>query len=559
MLVSALELRPYQAEAIAAIASARARGVRRVLVVLPTGTGKTVILAQLPEALSLERRLLVLAHREELLDQAAAKIQAANPAMRVEIEQADRRAGPAARVVVASVQTIGREGSARLAALAPADFEAVVVDEAHHAAATSYRRVLEHFGAFAPAGAFVLGVTATPERGDGTGLEGIFEEIVYERGLPEMIEAGFLSPLKAWRVGTSCDLAGVSSRCGDFAEGELAKAVNVASRNELAVGAYQAHAQGRRAIAFTVDVAHARALAERFNAHRIAAAAVWGDMPADDRRATLRAFAAGELHVVTNCGVLVEGFDQPEVAAIIMARPTRSPLLYRQCVGRGTRLADGKTDCVIIDLADATRHELVGAASLYGLPAGVPLKGRDLREVADDVARAAAQAPVAEGPVSAEEARARSERVDLFALLAPDPAILAISHFAWVKITETRYQLGLGEETLEARRDLLGAWRVTIRRAGQEPLGGREAFASLREAVRAADRFIVERRPEARALVDRRAKWRDAPATEKQLARLARFRIYRKDLTKGEAKALLDRLFSRRRGGRDRPARERGA
>ncbi len=539
-------LRDYQAAAVEAVRGAHARGLRRVLVVLPTGTGKTHVFARLPEALALGGRTLVLAHREELLDQAAAKLRAANPHARIGVEQAERRASSEAKIVVASVQTLGRAGSPRLAALDAAAFRLLVVDEAHHATAPSYRTVLEHFRAFEEGGAFCVGFTATPERGDGEGLEAVFEEIVYSRDLPEMVEAGWLSPIRAWRVRTGFDLAGVSVRAGDFAEGELSHAVNLPARNGLAVAAYQAHAEGRRCIAFAADVAHAHDLAEAFRVRGIEAAPVWGEMPREERRDTLARFAAGALSVVTNCGVLTEGFDDPGVSAILMARPTRSPLLYRQCVGRGTRTAPGKADLVLIDLADATRHALVGAHVLYGLPAGAALAGEDLRDVAERVERKLGGEDQGEETTVAD-ALERSEPVNVLSLRTGLP----FSRFAWVEVSETRYSLSVGEgERLEVACDLLGAWCVALGRR-REVKGGRVAYPSLLAAVQAADGWLVRARPERRRLLDGSAGWRKQPASKAQLDALRKARVrFPAELTKGDASALLARRFARaaRRG-----------
>ncbi|HVY62330.1 MAG TPA: DEAD/DEAH box helicase [Planctomycetota bacterium] len=547
--MSVVSLRPYQEEALRAVDDARAAGRRRVLVALPTGCGKTIIFAQLPSRVAEGARTLVLAHREELLDQAARKIAEANPDLGVGVEQADRRAENA-EVVVASVGTLGRRGSPRLRAFDPTAFPLVVIDEAHHATAPSYRTVLEHFRAFEADGAFVVGVTATPERGDGQGLEEVFEQIVYAKDIREMIETGYLAPLRAWRVRTNVDLKGVSVRAGDFAENELAAKVNVAPRNELVVASYRAHADGRRAITFTVNVEHAHVLADTFQARGVPAAAVSGDMPTESRRSTLAAFRDGALRVVTNCGVLTEGFDDPGVAAILMARPTKSGLLYRQCIGRGTRLAPGKADCVIVDFVDATRHQLCGAHSLLGIPETEPLEGRDLIEVARDAeCRKRRKVEAESEAVSEDEVLARSEAIELFLeAIKPDPAIEGATTFGWLSLNEDSYRLDLGHaEFLSVSRGDDGLWRIKLHRVNRPPAGGRETFSELRDAIRAADRWLREVRPQALVLVELGASWRRERATESQLAWLKRMGIaYPERITKGEATIVINRLFARR-------------
>ena len=207
---SPLALRPYQEEALAAIRDAATAGVTRPLIALPTGTGKTVIFSHL--ARQRGGRTLILAHRDELIRQAADKIRMVDPTALVGIVKADEDEHQRA-IVVASVQTLARPR--RLPRLC-ASYDTIVVDEAHHAAAQSYRDILEHFGAFAPGGPLTVGFTATPERGDGVGLDGVFSRIVYERSILDMMAEGYLCDLRAIRVRVDANLGGLHSRAGDF-------------------------------------------------------------------------------------------------------------------------------------------------------------------------------------------------------------------------------------------------------------------------------------------------------------------------------------------------------
>ncbi|MFQ5915891.1 MAG: DEAD/DEAH box helicase family protein, partial [Nitrospinota bacterium] len=198
-------LRPYQTDCLQAITGAWRDGVNRLLVSLPTGTGKTVVFAHLPQALGLNRKMLVLAHREELLEQAREKIVAANPEARVEIEQAERKADPGADIIIASVPSIGRNRSKRIEKFDPADFGLLICDEAHHAVAPTYRNVFDHFGLSngrerpRNQDLLLVGFTATPRRGDHVGLEEVFDEIVYHRSIKEMIRQGYLAPITGYR------------------------------------------------------------------------------------------------------------------------------------------------------------------------------------------------------------------------------------------------------------------------------------------------------------------------------------------------------------------------
>lgn len=423
------EDRPYQIEALDA--SARAffspTQIYRQLIQLPTGTGKTVVIAKLPTGpLGMwlkqypvtHQKILMLAHREELLDQAADKLAVANPDLRIDIEQAGRKASPMTDVVIASVQTLAARGGKRLQRLDPEMFRVVVVDECHHATAPSYRTVLEHFK-FLPTDRFMpaqkvfktaeqallwqrkrvqawdaqttpserllLGITATPKRGDNVGLEAVFQSVVYSRSIQDMIRQGYLSRLRAIRVESEVELDDVRVRAGDLAIDELDHAVDTLARNQLAVRAYKEHADGRRAVVFCVSVEHAQHMARAFTEAGVRSEAIHGNLKTEERADILKRFREGAFRVITNCQILTEGWDDPGVSCIIHARPTKSTLLYIQMTGRGTRIAPKKDDCLIIDIADVTaRHTLVTLPTLFGLPVDFDPEGQDILEVDPD-------------------------------------------------------------------------------------------------------------------------------------------------------------------------------
>lgn len=517
-----LELRPYQHECLGAILDAYRRGKRRVLVALPTGTGKTVVFSSFPRFFRMKRRLLVLAHREELLDQAARKFQAADPEVRVEIEQAQRYASDEAQVVVASVPTLGRSKSERLERLRREDFFLVVVDEAHHAVASSYLRVFDHLGLRDPdSPRMLVGFTATPYRGDQRGLGEVFEEIVFRRDLREMILQGYLARIRGWRISTNVDLDEVRVRRGDFVESQLADTVNVELRNGAVVQAYQRFAPGRRAVVFCANVAHAQAMAEAFASAGVCAAALWGAMPRDERRATLEAFSTGSIDVLTNCAVLTEGFDEPRVDCVILARPTKSRLLYEQMVGRGTRLHPDKDDLLVIDVADNSRkHQLAGLHTLFELPANLALAGEDALEVAEQLETISGRYPWLDlGRMThAGELELAAERIDFMALEPPEE-IQRSSDFAWCTTPSGGYRLPLPEgEELVVRPNLLDSWELIHR----TPRGSSvvDTRGSLDAVIRHADRLTRLRTPDAVKLIDMQARWRQQPPTPAQLALL---------------------------------------
>ena len=538
-------LRDYQNECLVAVKDRYKAGVRRQLVCLPTGTGKTVVFAQFPQFFHMKKRMLVLAHREELLDQACDKIRRANPELSVAVEQAGRQAEPGTDVVVASVPTLGREESKRLQRLDPEQFYLIVVDEAHHSTATTYRRILDHFGLFDDKTARLLvGFTATPKRGDGEGLDAVFQEITFSRSLPEMVAAGYLSPLAAYRVETDVDLSRVKTRMGDFVTSQLSEAVNVAERNALVVKVYQDRLTGRQTLCFCVDVAHALSLADAFQAAGIACASVTGDMDRDARSGALREFQAGRIRVLTNCMVLTEGYDETSISGIILARPTKSALLYTQMIGRGTRLHPGKTDVTVIDIVDVTRDQkLVSLPTLFGLPSTFDLKGRTTQEVERAFAWVEANRPWVrtDRAMSLDDLRYRCQRVDLFDLETPDE-LQMLSDLAWVQTADRRYRLHLAHgERVFVAPNILGEWELSLHKTDGETLLRR--VRTKEQAIRDADRFVTEHRADSLRLVQLDSRWRHEPASEKQWSVLCALRVSLPPrLTKGQASHLIAML-----------------
>jgi ATP-dependent helicase IRC3 len=385
---SMLTLRPYQIEAVEAVLTAESRGIRRPLIALPTGTGKTVVFAHL--LLQRPGRSLVLVHRDELIQHAYAKLKEIDPSRSIGIVKAERDEH-SAPTVIASVPTLARE--ARLTRLTP-DFRTIVVDEAHHAVADSYRRILAHCGAFAEGGPLTLGVTATPQRGDDVGLDAVFQEVVYQKSIRDMILAGYLADLKALRIGIKADSSSLHTRMGDFQDSKLEAMLLECDAPGLIVQAYQEHARTRKALLVTPTVKVAHVIAAAFQQCDIDAEALDGTTPTEERRALLKRLKTGETRLVANCGVLTEGFDEPSVDAIIIARPTKSSTLYTQMVGRGTRIYPGKQDCLVMDLVGVTRrHDLQSVATLVGLPLEALSGGTSVGEaVAEQAAQQQRQA-----------------------------------------------------------------------------------------------------------------------------------------------------------------------
>jgi superfamily II DNA or RNA helicase len=488
-----VSLRPYQRDAVAAVLAARRSGVRRMVVSLPTGAGKTVIFSEL--AKMARRQVLVLAHREELLGQARAKLDAALDGRHVvSIERGAQTASADAKVLVCSIRSLHEERLARV--VRGRDFGLVIYDECHHAAAEDNMRVLRQLGVFdASWDGTRLGFTATTARGDGKGLDAVFETIAYSRSLPEMINDGFLAPLLGFRIATGADLTRVSSSGLDFSGEELSEAVDIEDRNALVARSIQELARDRRTIAFCVTVNHARHLCIALNRLGVSAGIVYGEMPSEARAGVLADFRKGQIQVLANVAVLTEGFDDPGVSCIAMARPTRSEGMYTQCVGRGTRLHPGKRDCLILDFVDASSLPLCSLPSLFGVPRNFDLLGGDVSEAARAWQQIAFDHPgfeIEAGALTLPEIQQRAAAFNPLTLEVHEE-VRAISANAWFSLG--RHGVGLHfqrrpgsvSEALVLRRPGRGkVWEVLIDNTTMARL------SELEEAVSAVD-YELER------------------------------------------------------------------
>jgi len=376
---SSLPLRPYQAQALDAINGAHARGVTRQLVVLPTGSGKTVVFSSLVSRRS--GRALILAHRDELIQQAAQKLAVVSGSLDIGIVKA-RQDDRDARVVVASVQTLAQPG--RVERLG--DFSTVIVDEAHHAVASTYMDVLDRLGCMGESGPLTAGFTATAGRSDKVALGAVWQEVTYQRGIIQMIAEGYLCDIRAMQIGTDFDLGNVQVRAGDYTDSSIGAELERSDALGAAVKAYREHAAGRLTVAFTPTIATAHALAEKLRAAGVPAEAVSGKTPTDERRAILARLHRGETRVVANAQVLTEGWDEPAVSCALMLRPTKSAPAFVQMAGRILRSFVGKDDALLLDLTDSAELGLATIATLAGLPPGSVKKGQSLLDAAEDQA-----------------------------------------------------------------------------------------------------------------------------------------------------------------------------
>ena len=350
-----MELRPYQAEAKAAVFEQWDKGTLKTLLVLPTGCGKTIVFAKVAEdCVRQGYRVLILAHRGELLEQAADKIKKSTN-LGCATEKAEQTClGSWFRITVGSVQSMQREK--RLSQFSEDYFNVIIIDEAHHCISDGYQKVLKHFPS-----AKVLGVTATPDRGDMRNLGEFFESLAYEYTLPKAIREGYLSPIKAMTIPLQLDLSGVSIQSGDFKAGDIATALDP-YLHQIA-DEMMKYCRDRKTVVFLPLVKTSQKFKEILNEKGFKAAEVNGE--SKDRAEVLEAFDKGEYNVLCNSMLLTEGWDCPSVDCVIVLRPTKVRSLYSQMVGRGTRLCEGKSHLLLLDfLWHTERHELCHPAAL---------------------------------------------------------------------------------------------------------------------------------------------------------------------------------------------------
>lgn len=348
-------LRPYQQAARDSIHAQWEQGRLRTLLVLPTGTGKTIVFASVAaDQVRAGDRVLILAHRGELLEQAADKLQRSTGLVSA-VEKAESTClNSWFRVVVGSVQTLQR--SARLERFPRDYFGTIIIDEAHHAITDGYRRILDYFE-----GAKVLGVTATPDRGDMRNLGEVFDSLAYEYKLTDAIKEGYLCKIMAQTIPLQLDISEVGFTSGDYSLGQLGTALDP-YLEQIAAEMVQ-RCRGRKTVVFLPLIKTSQKFRDLLNTYGFRAAEVNGQ--SDDRRQVLADFDAGKYNVLCNSMLLTEGWDCPSVDCVVVLRPTKVRSLYSQMVGRGTRLSPGKTDLLLLDfLWMADKHELCRPADL---------------------------------------------------------------------------------------------------------------------------------------------------------------------------------------------------
>lgn len=555
--------KPYQEACLYAL---NARTCDRVIAALPTGTGKGWVAGEIPEWID-RSSALFLAHTDELVSQLYEHVARVHGRMSVSVEMAKDRAAPHTPFVIASVPTLAARKGRRLERLGTDRFGCVVVDEAHHATAATYLSVWAHHGILeahedekgktiyrkhdSPS-VPLIGLTATPGRGDNVGLSNVFDDIAYQLKLKEAIDQGWLVPIRAWTVETKVDLSGVKIRRGDFVQADLVPRCATPERDELIVRRWMEVAAGRKTLSFAVNIAHAKQQAAIWS-QLAGVEARWvagdgpGGMKMDERRAVMRWFGETPGAVLTNVQVATEGVDVPSVECVVMTRPTRSATLYAQCIGRGTRLApgswdiaesiaNGKSEVLLLDASDSglgVAQRAVNICDIYGAP--IPTEPMDGSRTMS-------------GVCSVQEERVQKqlsgELKDL-ALFAGAPAP-SYCRMQWHSHGAS-YELPLpGGRVVKVDSDVLERWQAKVLEKGAwKPI---VEAGEQRTVLEAAERWVTESAGESLILVDRKAPWRAARPSRKQLALCARFGLATPEgATRGQVSDALDRYFASRR------------
>jgi ATP-dependent helicase IRC3 len=546
--------RPYQSQAISADIAAYDSGTRRMMNVMATGTGKTVTFARLFEEMKsrLSGQMLVVAHTEELVEQNRKTMQDVNPALNVTKEMGEDYADTDADIISASVQTLGRAGTKRVERFNWDRIDKVIIDEAHHSTTEAYGRILDLAGSLKEGtDKFLLGTTATSQRPDGKALSDIYERVSFVYTLRQAIADKWLVPIRGYRVVTQTVLDGVERGNGDYRVSQLRQAVDTPERNKFVVAQWQKLGENRSTLAFTVDIEHAQNLAKEFQNAGISADWISGD---DPRRAEkLEAHRRGDIKVLCNCAVLTEGYDDPNIACIILARPTQSGVLFTQMVGRGTRLAPGKTDLIVIDVVDSTvSHSLITLPTLMGLSNILDIKGRELLDVVEQLELVQIEHPNIDLSTlkDIDELQAIVKAIDLFEVRFPRETE-ENSEFIWMRAVDGGYRINIPKDGPEKSgfmriyENPLGSWSIK----GQIKEVDLEATRpTMEEAFKASDEQIRKRLGKMRvSYLLREATWHNKKVTPGQMKMLTRLFPHRQfpfsSMTSGMAsKMIAERL-----------------
>ena len=552
-------LRERQVECLDAIRNEYLAGCYQQLAVAATGFGKAVIIANIKGYMAdlLPGKLLVFAHREELIEQLIETMREWNPGLKVGKEMAEDYCDVDCDIVVSCNASIGRSGAVRLARFGA--FDIVVCDEAHHSIASTYLNVFEQTEVLKPYSTKLLvGFTATPKRKNLTrgekknltllddeelvSLKSVYKKIVFNYPIRKAIKEGWLVPLRGFRFKTNIDLSTVKRVAGDYQQDELSTAVNTPERNRIAAEMWLKHCERRQSVGFCAGIQHAKDAAKAMRDLGIKAEAIWGVDP--ERASKLKRHQDEDITVLFNDKVLTEGYDDWRVSCIIGMAPTANPSKYTQEIGRGTRLQKGagnllealqrglcltKQDCIVLDGVDNNKRcSLVTLPTLVGLNPDMDLQGESLTEVAEKIEALQEKYPTIDLSqiVDVKHIDTYIESIDMFA--APyTEEVKEFSKLTWMGCSDGSYLLSIPEskeltdakaysrfihEKLHITPNDLDEFVLSITSTTQDKQLG--IYNSLKEAFESADEVMQRCRPSRMKLVLREAEWHAQPATE---------------------------------------------
>ncbi|KAJ9656741.1 putative ATP-dependent helicase IRC3 [Neophaeococcomyces mojaviensis] len=609
-----IRLRQYQEECIQSVLSYLKSGHKRLGISLATGSGKTVIFTHLIDRIQADNvratKTLILAHRRELVEQAAKHCTRAYPGKKVEIEMGSQHASGMADITIASVRSLQM---GRLEKYDPDLYKLVLVDEAHHIVAQGYLEILEYFGLDEPRsdGPALVGVSATFSRFDGLRLGAAIDHIVYHKDYVDMIGEKWLCDVKFTTVKSNANLSRVkTSKDGDFALSQLSAAVNNDETNEITVKSWLTEAADRKStLVFCVDLNHVATLTDTFRKYGVDARFITGETKKKIRGDRLEAFKNREFPVLLNCGVFTEGTDMPNVDCVLLARPTKSRNLLVQMIGRGMRLYKGKEDCHVIDMVASLETGIVTVPTLFGLDPGEVVMGVTSGELRELKEQRLNDSPPNSLPGS-DDHNARNidnknltfthydSVQDLIEDTSGERHVRAISPNAWVQVDSHKYILTAkgGILTLERRHVTEAELKEAKKQAAKNKSPSQQTNVAstsassaplyhviykyslpptettrspwsrprtiatsetLTAALNAADTFAATKFE--RLFIATSSSWRKGPASEGQLSFLNKLRavtedepLTEADLTKGQAGDMITKIKFGARGRFDK-------
>lgn len=542
------------------------RGVKRQLVVLATGLGKTATAMSFPWRVN-PGKMLFTADRRELLYQAWKAAKRWNPTLDVGLDHESYRAATQQDIVISSIPAIGAKESKRLTGFYHDHFSTVIIDEAHHAAAATHLRALKRFNG----ASLIGGLTATPFRHDKFDLANIFDEIVANYDLTWGIENGHLVDIESYFIRSGVDISDLETRGDDFTEESIEQSINTDYRNSHIISALNDHAYERKSILiFAASTKHVNVLVDQLNRYGWPAAGVLGSTSPTERRDVFDRFGAGETRVLVGFGVPTEGYDCPRIDCVVLGRPTKSMVLLSQMVGRGVRPSPqtGKTNLLLLDIVDVCRNkEIVHLSDMFGvrefdcLGESFTLSQKKARKAEElgidpessDANDLEAKIKAMEGFLGGKivDLPTHALQVDLFNRVAtPLPEVDALSVFRWMKEPSGAYLLPSAiEHAPRLKRDPVGQWSVEYNSKGQritEPLGKSE-----RPPFKLADKIMKRILPETGKPWDffaRNASWRNRPAQKEDIDRLRQHKvdIFPDGLTRGVAADMVNWIRAQR-------------